>query len=406
MTELVPWAASTAPVRQLWFGRSAIWAADQIAEIAVIWFTWSLTGSSVMVGLIAFAVRSPFWIFGWLAGVVADRHSPIRVLVLTNALGAAIALSLPLLHVAQLLNFPLLVACTFLLSLMKTLEMPALVGIVPMVVQTDEIRRLNTVLDNAKRLGRLVGQGAASVLQAIVPAPALFVVVTAALAWMAWVARGLVLARPAAPSTRRSLGADLRAGWAALRAEPALLALVACFALYNIAYATAYYVLLPRLFGSDAEGGGTMYGIAVAAFGLGSLLSNIVLPHSRRSTERTIFASFLWLGLWFSALAFEPPTAVALLLVHIAGWAIPAMDIGMSSMVNERIAMGDQGKVFVFFRYLAECGMGAGLLIGGWLTDSMGSQVALIAIPVYLVVLVGACWTGLVRTNLKRAALP
>ena len=56
-------------------------------------------------------------------------------------------------------------------------------------------------------------------------------------------------------------------------------------------------------------------------------------------------------------------------------------------MINERIAAGNQGKVFTFFRYLAELGMAGGLLIGGALVQALGSRGALVAMLVYLVVL-------------------
>jgi MFS transporter, DHA3 family, macrolide efflux protein len=405
MTETIAWAASTRVVRLLWIGRTAVWVADQIAEIAVIWFTWTLTNSSVMVGLVALVARSPFWLIGWAAGLVADRYRPDKLLLWTNSIGVFIALALPLLYRLDMLTFPVLVLLAFLLSCLRTLEMPALVAMVPAAVPADQIRPLNSVLDNAKRFGRLAGQSAASALQALLPVPLLFIFVAAGLALMASIARHLPSKAAISNAPRRTVPADLRQGWDALAADRPLVLVVACFALYNLAYATGYFVLLPRLFGSDLEGGGSLYGIAVAAFGLGGLASNLLMGGARGHGEKSIFAAFLWFGFWFALLAVEPPTPLALLFVHLAGWAIPSMDIGTASMINERIAAGNQGKVFTFFRYLAELGMAGGLLIGGSVVQALGSRGALVTMLAYLVVLVGCFWFLLARAQRRSVML-
>jgi len=405
MTETIAWAASTRVVRLLWIGRTAVWVTDQISEIAVIWFTWTLTNSSVMVGLVALVVRSPFWLIGWAAGMVADRHRPDRLLLWTNSIGVLIALMLPLLYTLDLLTFPVLMLLAFLLSCLKTLEMPALVAMVPSAVPANQIRPLNSVLDNSKRFGRLVGQSAASALQALVPVPLLFIFVAAGLALMASIARHLPTKAAMSGAPRRTVSADLRQGWRALGADRPLVLIVACFALYNLAYATGYFVLLPRLFGAELAGGGSLYGIAVAVFGLGGLASNLLMGSARGHGDRSIFAAFLWFGFWFALLSLDPPTPLALLFVHLAGWAIPSMDIGTASMINERVAAGNQGKVFTFFRYLAELGMAGGLLLGGLLAEALGSRGALLTIFAYLVVLVSSFWFLSARAQRRPARM-
>ena len=392
MTETIKWAASTRLVRLLWIGRTAVWVADQISEIAVIWLTWTLTNSSVMVGLVAFVVRSPFWLIGWAAGLVADRHRPDRLLLWTNGTGVLIALALPLLYELQALSLPVLMLLAFLLSCLKTLEMPALIAMVPAAVPADQIRPLNSVLDNAKRCGRLAGQSVASALQALLPVPLLFIFAAAGLALMASIAKNLPSNTAITNNTRRTIQADLRQGWHALKADRPLILVIACFALYNLAYATNYFVLMPRLFGSELNGGGSLYSMALAAFGLGGLASNLLLGSARGQGEKSIFVAFLWFGFWFALLSMKPPILAALLFVHLAGWAIPLVDIGTASMINERIAGGNQGKVFTFFRYLAELGLAGGLLFGGRLAETLGSRWTLVTMFAYLVLLVSCFW--------------
>jgi MFS transporter, DHA3 family, macrolide efflux protein len=391
---LLRWTISTPAVRFLWVGRLCTYFAEQLVEVALVWLVWQQTGSSAKVGLTVLVSRAPFWLFLWLAGMYADR-APRRVIILcSNAAAAAIAGAIVLLFAFERLSYPTLMALTFLFAATRTLELPAVSAQLPDLVDADRVRSLNIVLDNTKRVGRLAAPLLASVLMLASPAPYLY----------AWAAIALLIATscffltaPRAAVRQPSPGRfwqGLTEGWGALRSDRALLALVLCFAFYNPVYAISYWILLPRLFGGDLGQHASTYSLAVAVFAGGALISNLVVTTCGLSRPfRTTIVGFACTALCFAMLAFAPDLRAALLLVALAAVGIPLMDIGLSTLINERVDPKFQGRVFSLFRYLAEIGIAVGLAIGGLMADQIGTRWSYVAVGAYIApVLVVFSW--------------
>src|SRR5438128_2524802 len=89
------------------------------------WLALQLTGSPFLVGLAALARTAPLMVVGPFTGIVADRVSRARMLVVAQAVAAATALLLALIFGAGLGGYGALVACEVVLGLMWTLDFPA-----------------------------------------------------------------------------------------------------------------------------------------------------------------------------------------------------------------------------------------------------------------------------------------
>ncbi|UXY15799.1 MFS transporter [Chitiniphilus purpureus] len=399
--KLLEWARLERNVQLMWLGRTCTFFAEQTAEIALIWFTWQLTKSSSQVGLIIFLVRMPFWAFGWLAGIYADRFSRQRIVISANVVGAMLAGLIPMLYVFNLLNFVLLAILAFLFSLSRAIEQPALGAQIPDIVPVERIPMMNTVLDNTKRIGRLLGPLLSSLLQIVFAVPLLYVFVAVALAIMSICSHSLKLQEPLRQfKTGSSIWEDLSAGWQVLRANRQLFLTVICFAFYNPVYAVAYWVLLPRFFSLEMGGTGSVYSLAIAFFSIGALISNLAIGvFGIRTKHRSVLLGFVFVGFGFSLLSIAPNTPSAICIVVLAAIGIPLMDIGIASLINECIPREHQGKVFALFRYFAEIGLAIGLLIGGFLADKIGSRASFAFLGAYILPLVGVFAWGIRRAS-------
>ena len=398
------WAASDRNVRLVWLGRTCTFLAEQISEIALIWFSWQLTNSSAQVGFIIFLVRIPFWAFLWLAGVYADRFSRQRIVTGANLVGSAIGLLIPTLFLFDLLNYALLAFLAFLFALSRAVEFPALSAQIPELVPVERIAVMNTILDNTKRIGRLIAPLLSSLLLIVLAVPYLYGVVAVALIIMSACSYLLRIEAPRRPTASKSIREDLKAGWEALLADRPLFLTIICFALYNPVYAIAYWVALPRFFGIEMGGSGSWYSLAVAAFGAGALVSNLMIGAlGLRNKDRGALLGFISVGLGFSLLALAPNLPIAILIVALTALGIPLMDIGVASLINERITSEHQGKVFALFRYFAEIGLAVGLLVGGYLVDQLGSRTSLAYLGIYVVPLVGI-FALVIRSASKQVA--
>src|ERR1700710_1494409 len=66
-------------------GQSVSQIGTWMQRTAVIWVIYSLTHSAAMIGLAVFAQQFPSFLLSLAGGVVADRHSRYRILLITQS---------------------------------------------------------------------------------------------------------------------------------------------------------------------------------------------------------------------------------------------------------------------------------------------------------------------------------
>ncbi len=138
---------------------------DRFSQVAVLGLLLSLTGSGLAVG-ITFAIRLlPFLIFGPLGGMLADRFSKKHIMITTDLVRAAFALS-PL-FVRDAGDVWIIYVTSFLLAAGEALYSPARMSLIPRLVRKDNLLHVNSleeVLGGLVLIGGSVTGGAISSL--------------------------------------------------------------------------------------------------------------------------------------------------------------------------------------------------------------------------------------------------
>ena len=136
----------------LWAASGASYFGSWAMQVALAILATSLTRSPLLVSGITFALTTPSFGFGLLAGVLVDRYDR-RQMLLGIALLRLLAFGLPLLAaVFGSVSLPVLYWTAFVLGMTQTLEEPALAAAVPMIVPAARLERANTWLTGAQNL--------------------------------------------------------------------------------------------------------------------------------------------------------------------------------------------------------------------------------------------------------------
>ena len=113
--------------------------------VAVIIFIKELTGMAAALGIFQFTAYLPIVILSPLGGMVADSVSKKKILVYTDAARGIIMILLGILLIRGQLNYLILLAGTFLISICSALFHPAAHAIFPEIVPPERIRKKNAV---------------------------------------------------------------------------------------------------------------------------------------------------------------------------------------------------------------------------------------------------------------------
>src|ERR671912_85819 len=129
--------------RQLWLGQVVSQMGDWFNTIALYTIILKLTGSGRDVGLLLVARFIPSFLFGPIAGVIADRFSRQRIMIVSDLLRAVVVLGF--LFVRRADQLWILYVLTVLQLGLSTFFEPAKTAAIPPVVEDRELVAANAI---------------------------------------------------------------------------------------------------------------------------------------------------------------------------------------------------------------------------------------------------------------------
>jgi MFS family permease len=174
---------------------------------------------------------------------------------------------------------------------------------------------------------------------------------------------------------RGSYLADILVGVRFILRDRLALTLVLTTMLTNLLDAPVFSVLLP-VYARQRFGEALDLGLIIAAVGAGALVSSLLfgLIGHRLPRRATFVTSFILVGLPYAALALEPSLELTLATAAFAGLAAGPLNPILGTVAQERVPAELRGRVFGAITAGALMAMPVGVLLGGYLTDTIGVQ--------------------------------
>jgi MFS family permease len=403
--DLTTAAAPTGPAPSRWgpFSYAAfrvIWTASLVSNVGTAmfdtasgWLITSLDANPVTVSLVQVAVSLPLFLFTLPSGALADVIDSRRLLIAAELAILAVSVAFAGLVSLKLATPALLLGTTFLLGIGGALTSPAWGATVPMLVPKQDLDSATAANGVGFNIGRAAG-----------PALGGLAIGALGIAFPFWVFAvsnvGIIVALLWWRTPRRSadglpaerLASAVRAGVRHARNNPYLGAtLMRVIAFFP--FACAYLALLPLL-ARHISDGPELYGILLAAIGIGAVGGSLVMRWLKEElgADRLVAAgSFAAaFALVMFGLAHEPITAVAACLIAGAAWTIVLSKLYVSAQVAlPDWARGRGLAVFLTFVFGATT---AGSALWGKLSALQGLQVAYYLAAACVVLAVPLTW--------------
>ncbi len=208
--------------RRYFAGQIVSLSGNWMQMVAEMWLILTLTGSGVAVGVTSALQFLPILVFGAWGGVIADRFSKRRLLIVTQTLMAAPALALWALTAAGVVAPWMVFALVFVRGAVNAVDNPTRQSFVIEMVGSDRLVNavgLNSVLIHS---ARIVGPAGAGILIATIGIAPCFLLNAATFAAMIFALRGMDPARLSEPTAPDADAAGVRAAIAYVRSEPSL----------------------------------------------------------------------------------------------------------------------------------------------------------------------------------------
>lgn len=379
---------SRRPLYALYVADCISLAGNAVAQLAVPWFVLVTTGSAALTGLAVFFNFLPAVLAGFFGGVVVDRLGFRTTSVVADVASAGAVAAIPLLHATIGLELWQLMALVFLGALLDAPGATARQALLPDVAELAGARmeRASGIRSGIQQASLLIGGPLGGVLVAwLGPTSALWLDAASFLVSAALVAFAVPrLARPGdahAESRGRFLG-ELAEGMRFIWSHRVVRAIVLTVLLTN--FLDAPFPIIMPVLAREAYGGATdlglMYGVMGGA-GLAGSLAFSVWGH-RLPRQRLFVCCFAIVPVVYLALATLPPLGAALVALAIAGLASGPLNPLLLTVASEIVPVQMRGRVFGATRASAWASIPLGILIGGFVVQTIGVAVTLLGIGI------------------------
>ncbi|MFD4607400.1 MFS transporter [Streptomyces sp. NPDC058440] len=301
-----------------------------MASVALAFAVLHRGGSPSDLSLVLAARIVPMVLFLLSGGVLGDRLSRRRVMLVADCLRALSQGALAVLFLAGAPPLWIVLALAACGGLGEALFRPSFDGLIPELAPKERLPEANSWLGLAQSAASVGGPALAGVLVAVTSAAT--VLLLDALSYLVSVGALLALriGDRAPDSGDSSVVAELRAGWRIFSSYTWLWTVTLQFTLFNLIVWAPYLVLGPVSV-DRSYGGSEAWGLILGAFGGGSVLGGLLLLGRRPSRPLvvTTLITFLWAA---------PSAALA---VRAPLWTVcaAALAAGVSSAVFNSLWM-------------------------------------------------------------------
>ncbi|MFI9647743.1 MFS transporter [Streptomyces sp. NPDC052040] len=390
-----PQSRSLRPLTGVLSALAVALTSSRSSAVALPWYVLTLTGSAAQTGLVSFCQLLPYVAGKLLLGSVVDHVGARRASWVADVVSASALCTVPLLHWADGLSFPVLLV---LVTIIGAARAPGDLAKETMVPEAAELARVP--LSRATGFSGTIQQGAAIIgltgggwlVAAGGPQAALgingllFLVGSLIVAFM--------IPRPAndvgksspdvqspGPAWWRTYLASMAEGFRFLRGDHLLMTAIALLALLGLLDTAFSTVLLPvwaEGHGRGAQLVGSLGGILAVAAIVGSA---VAAAFAHRLPRRAVFLGALLIagGPRFLILGLDVPVSWVFVVIAISGFAEGLLNPVLGAAVLQRIPRDMLGRVGGIADAMAYAGIPFGGMLAGVLVGAFGGPAVLLA---------------------------
>jgi MFS family permease len=357
---------------------------SRITFLALPWFVLVTTGSAAKMGIVLAVELAPVTLLGIPSGAVVARLGARRTMQLSDLARVPLMCSIPLLHSAGVLTFPLLLAIVFLIGCFLAPFFASQRVILPELVGEDEttVAQANAVIEGATTLTNLLGPVVAGLLIAAVGTTSVLYIDAATFLFSFLTLTLFVPSRPAQPQTEDARG--VFAGLRFLLRDP-LLWRIGLAAVFLNMFGSALSAALPVLAFDEFSESSGVAGALFASLGAGALLGMVLamklMPRFKPLKLAAVGIVALPLPIWL--LGLDLPLWATMAALFVSTVPQPLVNAPVIGLMTTRTPEALRPKLMTALLTVAMLAGPVGLAAAGPLLEALGTR------PVFVIIAAG-----------------
>lgn len=363
---------------KLWIAQAISIFGDQIHFIALMVLIQNFFGDILVTGTVMLVAALPKVIFGPFVGVLIDRWSLKKTMVISDILRAILVLSIPFLfYVLETTSMTVILIITFLISTISVFFYPAKSASIPTLVAKDKLLTANSISATTQTSISLLGLLGAAVLVAVIGTTWAFIIDTASFIASA-LAVSLIKYPKKETKTKEKLDAklymsELKIGLKYIINDKVLRFMLSFFIslmLIGGAINISYFAYIDQVLKEDASIIGYIYGANMIGMLIGvTLIPKIVKKYPK---EKLLVWSTLIFAFTVSSIAWVDTLTLVIPIMVINGLGNGILNVVSNTIFQENVKETMRGRVFSVIDALVSSAAIISMLPAAWLAQKFG----------------------------------
>ena len=348
-------------------GQSVSLIGTWMQKTAVSWVIYSLTHSTLMLGVTLFASLFPSFLFSLIGGVVSDRYNRYRVLLTTQVASLIQALLLAVLILLKHYQVWEIISLSVVLGVINAFDVPARQSLVyEMVDNKSDLPNALALNSSMVNLSRIIGPAIAGILLETLGDGPCFLL--NALSFVAVITSLLFMKLPAYVSKehKKNVFGELKEGMGYIKRTPSIAFVLIMLALVSL-FVLPFSTLIPYYAKDVFKGTASTFGVLDSFIGLGAFSGAIFLALLKTGTnlKQILFINTLVFGAGLILFSHERYYPLALAFLTLSGFGMMSQITVSNTLIQTTVEPDMRGRVISFYA-MAFFGMQplGGLVVG------------------------------------------
>jgi len=353
-----------------------------LVQYALLWHLTLTTKSGVVLALAAVFGFLPQAVVSIFAGVWADRVNRKVMIILSDSTIALATLVLAFFMLSGVDDLWLVFLVMAVRSVGAGIQMPAISALIPQIVPTDKLMRVNGINSSVQSSLLIIGPVAAAGFYSTVSLAAiLFVdVVTAVIGLTLLATIAVPTLSRAASNDKPSYFTDLKEGLNYIFSHDLVRWVMVIYSivfLLVVAPSNLSPLMLVRTFGGDVW----LLTVLELSFGIGMVAGGALMAIFASKMDRLglMVGTSILFGVLAVVMGFTTNLILFYSLFFLIGLAVPAFSTSSMTLLQETVEPERQGRVFGFVGIVMAVAMPLGMAVLGPLADIVSVEILLIA---------------------------
>ena len=358
------------------FGNALSASGGWFHNLAAAILVYRLTGSELLLGVLAFSQFSPVLLLAPWAGRAADRFDRRRLVIVVQSIAACLAALVAALAWAGHATAPAVIAISAGLGICMAFSVPAASALLAALVSRDDLPTAVGLNSMTYNLARATGPALAGLVIATIGIPEAFALNS--VSYLALIV-GIAVSRPR--RTEQARGGRFRDSIRLIRAEPKLAALLGVVML--VGFASDPINTLAPAFAEAFGRPDTHAGYIIGVFGAGAVTAAFTLAGRIAGSRERLAATLTLLGLGIAGFALTPWLPLALAILFVGGFGYLASNTAATARLQLDVEESQRGRIMAMWG-VAFLGLRpVASLIDGAIASAFGVRVAgvVLALP-------------------------